>query len=235
MSFRDKSHPVLPGFATFPIGTVFPFPAVSNFWPWLPPACVDSHRRSCYRAIMLRKLYDWTFSLAARKTAEVWLGVIAFIESSVFLIPADVLFLPMALARPDKAYRYALIATVASTLGGIAGYLLGAYAFDAIARPVLQFYGKLDAFNSLKACAGIETTLIFLVTSGLAHLPPIKVVTILSGVLQVGLPLFIAACLDFPRRALFCLGVGLEALGRADQGVRRQALGPDCRRWRRLS
>ena len=57
---------------------------------------------------MLRKLYDWTLSLAARKTAEVWLAVIAFIESSVFLVPADVLFLPMALARPARAYRYAL-------------------------------------------------------------------------------------------------------------------------------
>ena len=176
-------------------------------------ARVDSDVPSCYRAGMLRKLYDWTFSLAARKSAEAWLGVIAFIESSFFLIPADVLFLPMALARPDKAYRYALIATVASTLGGIAGYLLGAYAFDAVARPVLQFYGKLDAFNSLRACAGIETTLIFLVTSGLTHLPPIKVVTILSGVLQVGLPMFIAACLVFRGARFFALAWALNRWG----------------------
>ncbi|MDX2257766.1 MAG: YqaA family protein [Hyphomicrobiaceae bacterium] len=144
---------------------------------------------------MLRTLYDWTLSLAARKTAEVWLAVIAFVESSVFLIPADVLFVPMALARPDRAYRYAIIATIASTLGGIAGYLLGAFAFDAIARPALEFYGKLDDFEALKACAGPETTMILLVTSGLAHLPPIKVVTILSGVINVGLPVFIASCI----------------------------------------
>ena len=96
---------------------------------------------------MLRKLYDWTLSLAARKTAEAWLAVIAFIESSVFLVPADVLFLPMALARPDRAYRYALIATIASTLGGIAGYLLGYFAYEAVAKPVLAFYGKLDEFR----------------------------------------------------------------------------------------
>ena len=162
---------------------------------------------------MFRKLYDWTFSLAARKTAEVWLGVIAFVESSVFLIPADVLFLPMALARPGRAYRYALIATLCSTLGGIAGYLLGAYAFDAVAQPVLQFYGKLDAFNALRKCAGIETTLIFLITSGLAHLPPIKVVTILSGVLQVGLPVFIAACLVFRGARFFALAWALKRYG----------------------
>ena len=162
---------------------------------------------------MLRKMYDWTFSLAARKTAEVWLGVIAFIESSVFLVPADVLFLPMALARPERAWRYALIATIASTLGGIAGYLLGAYAFDALAKPILQFYGKLDAFNALRSCAGIETTMVFLVTSGLSHLPPIKVVTILSGVLQVGLPIFIAACLVFRGARFFALAWALQRYG----------------------
>ena len=54
---------------------------------------------------MLKSLYNWTLALAARETAEVWLAVIAFVESSVFLIPADVLFLPMALARPARAYR----------------------------------------------------------------------------------------------------------------------------------
>ena len=65
---------------------------------------------------MLRSLYNWTLSLAARKSAEAWLAVIAFIESSFFLVPADVLFLPMVLARKDRAYRYALVATVASVV-----------------------------------------------------------------------------------------------------------------------
>ena len=51
---------------------------------------------------MLRRLYDWTMSLAARKSAERWLAVIAFIESSIFLVPADVLYLPMALAKPPR-------------------------------------------------------------------------------------------------------------------------------------
>jgi membrane protein YqaA with SNARE-associated domain len=73
---------------------------------------------------MLKGLYDWTMALAARKTAEAWLAVIASIESSVFLVPADALFLPMALAKPAYAYRFALVATIASTLGGIAGYFL---------------------------------------------------------------------------------------------------------------
>ncbi len=162
---------------------------------------------------MLRRMYEWTLSLAARKTAQVWLGVIAFIESSVFLVPADVLFLPMALARPDRAYRYALIATVASTLGGIAGYLLGAYAYDAVAKPALEFYGKFDDFERLRACAGRETTMLLLVTSGLSHLPPIKVVTILSGVIQVGLVFFIISCIIFRGARFYALAWALRRYG----------------------
>ena len=144
---------------------------------------------------MLRRLYDWTLSLAARKSAEYWLAFIAFIESSIFLVPADVLYLPMALARPDRAYRYALVATAASVLGGIAGWLLGYFAYEAAARPVLEFYGKLDEFEALRASSGIGFIILMLVTSGLAHLPPIKVVTILSGVIGVNIWLFIVSAI----------------------------------------
>lgn len=144
---------------------------------------------------MLRGLYDWTMALAGRKSAEMWLAIIAFIESSVFLVPADVLFLPMALARRDRAYRYALVATVASVLGGIAGWMLGYFAYDHVAKPVLEFYGKLDTFEALRTSVSFEMILLLLVTSGLAHLPPIKVVTILSGVAGVNLWLFIASAI----------------------------------------
>ncbi|MEP9387823.1 YqaA family protein [Mesorhizobium sp. KR9-304] len=144
---------------------------------------------------MLRRLYDWTLSLAARKSAEYWLAFIAFIESSIFLVPADVLFLPMALARPDRAYRYALVATAASVLGGIAGWLLGYYAYEALAKPVLEFYGKLDDFEALRVSSGYGFIVLMLVTSGIAHLPPIKVVTILSGVIGVNIWLFILSAI----------------------------------------
>lgn len=162
---------------------------------------------------MIRGLYDWTLSLAARKTAEAWLAVIAFVESSFFLVPADVLFLPMALSRPERAYRYALVATLASTLGGIAGYMLGAFAYEAVAKPVLEFYGKFDEFERLRACAGRETTMLLLVTSGLSHLPPIKVVTILSGVVQVGLTFFILSCLIARGARFFALAWALRRYG----------------------
>ncbi|TBW36258.1 DedA family protein [Siculibacillus lacustris] len=161
---------------------------------------------------MLRRLYDWTLSLAARKGAEVWLAVIAFIESSVFLVPADVLFLPMALARPERAYRYALIATVASVAGGIAGWMLGYYAFDALAVPILQFYGKLEAFERLRVAWG-DSVLLLLITSGLAHLPPIKVVTILSGAVKVDLWLFVISAIAARGARFFALAWALKRWG----------------------
>jgi membrane protein YqaA with SNARE-associated domain len=143
---------------------------------------------------MLRGLYDWTLSLAARKSAEWWLAFIAFVESSVFFIPADVLFLPMALARPERAYRYALTATVASVLGGIAGWLIGYYAYDTIARPILEHFGGLATFERWQS-SGAGLMLVLLVTSGAAHLPPIKVVTILAGALHVNLAVFIVSAI----------------------------------------
>jgi membrane protein YqaA with SNARE-associated domain len=144
---------------------------------------------------MLRRLYDWTMSLAGRPSAEIWLAVIAFVESSIFLVPADVLLLPMTLAKPNRAYRYALIATVASVLGGIAGWAIGYFAFEAIAKPILEFYGKLDDFDRLRQGITYEWVLLLLITSGLGHLPPIKVVTILSGVAHINLGLFIVSAI----------------------------------------
>ncbi len=162
---------------------------------------------------MLRKLYDWTLSLAARKTAEVWLALIAFVESSIFLVPADVLFLPMALARPSRAYRYAAVATIASTLGGIAGYFIGSFAYETLAKPVLLFYGKLAEFEQLRACTGQDTLMLLLVTSGLAHLPPIKIVTILAGVAQISFGFFVLSCIIARGARFFALAWALRRFG----------------------
>jgi membrane protein YqaA with SNARE-associated domain len=176
---------------------------------------MDADAAAHYRTAMIKRLYEWTMSLAARPRAELWLAVVAFVESSVFLIPADVLFVPMALARPARAYRLALVATLFSTLGGIAGYAIGYYAFEALARPVLEFYGKLGAFETLRACAGPDTTLILLTTSGLAHLPPIKVVTILAGAAHIGLTFFILSCVLARGARFFALAFLLRRYGGA--------------------
>lgn len=146
---------------------------------------------------MFQRLYQWTLSWVRSRHATTALGAVSFVESSVFPIPADVLFVPMCAARPDRAMSYAFLATVTSVLGGIFGWLLGYYAFDLIARPILEFYGKLDAFEGLRSSVRDDVWLILLmlVTSGLSHLPPMKVVTILSGVVAFNPWLFILSAI----------------------------------------
>ena len=162
---------------------------------------------------MFRKLYNWTLHWAGSRYAEPAMGVVSFAESSFFPIPADVLFVPMCLARPERVWRYALIATVTSVLGGIFGWLIGHYAFDLLARPALEFYGKLDAFEALKGQTGDAAILVMLVTSGLSHLPPMKVVTILSGVVSFDLKWFILSAIVARGGRFYLLAYLLQRYG----------------------
>ena len=174
---------------------------------------------------MLKNLYDWVLSLASRKSAEAWLAFIAVIESSVFLVPADVLFLPMALAKPNRAYRYAFIATAASVVGGILGYLLGSLAFESIIKPMLSFYGELARFEQLKSCTSDQTLVVLLATSGLAHLPPIKIVTILAGVAQINFLFFVISCILARGARFFALAYALRRWGEPIRGFIEKRLG----------
>lgn len=144
---------------------------------------------------MFRKLYNWTLAWGASRHADKALGAASFAESSFFPIPADVLFIPMCLARPEAAYRFAAIATVTSVLGGIFGWWIGNFAFQSLAAPLLELYGKMDAFEALKNQTGDGAILVMLVTSGATHLPPMKVVTILSGVVSFDLKWFIVSAI----------------------------------------
>ena len=164
---------------------------------------------------MLRKLYDWTLRWGASRHADKALGVVSFVESSVFPVPAEVLFVPMVLSRPDRAMRYAFIASVASVLGGVAGWMIGFYGFDLIAKPILEFYGKVDAFETLKTKTGDNAILVMLVTSGIAHLPPMKVVTILSGVIAFDLKLFILSAIVARGGKFFLLAWAMRKYGEA--------------------
>lgn len=163
---------------------------------------------------MFRRLYDWTLRWAASRHAEKALGAVSFVESSVFPLPADVLFIPMVLARPERAFRLALIASVTSVLGGVFGWLIGHYAFDLIARPLLEFYGKTAAFDALKDATGTGTILLLLVTSGFSHLPPMKVVTILSGLVSFDLTLFILSAIVARGGRFYLLAYLLKRYGR---------------------
>ena len=164
---------------------------------------------------MFRRLYDWTLRWAGSRHAPKALAAVSFVESSVFPIPADVLFVPMCLARPEAAMRYALIATVTSVLGGVFGWMIGFYAFDLIAAPLLDFYGKREAFETLRAGAGSEAVLLMLVTSGFSHLPPMKVVTILSGLIGFDLFWFVISAIVARGGRFFLLAWLLQRHGEA--------------------
>ncbi|ATX65991.1 YqaA family protein [Roseinatronobacter bogoriensis] len=140
---------------------------------------------------MLRSLYDWTLSLARHPNALWALAVIAFVESSVFPIPPDVLMIAMIVARPSQAFVIAGVATVASVAGGLAGYWIGYGAFETLGRPVLEFYGKDAYFAEFQARYnewGAWAVLIAGVTPF-----PYKVITILSGATALSLPVFMLA------------------------------------------
>ncbi|MEM0947675.1 MAG: YqaA family protein [Pseudomonadota bacterium] len=134
---------------------------------------------------MLRQLFDWTISLATTRYALWALALVAFVESSVFPIPPDVLMIPMIIAQPRRAFQIAALATVCSVLGGLAGYWIGMAAFDQLGRPILETLGKADAmaaFNTRFNDFGFWPVLIAGVTPF-----PYKVITIMSG--WTGLPL----------------------------------------------
>ena len=140
---------------------------------------------------MLRRLYDWVMDLAGHRHAERLLAAVAFIESSVFPIPPDVMLMPMAYARPDRAFRYAAVATVASVLGGLAGYAIGYFLFETVGRAILDFYGLSQEFETF-ALKFNEYGAAIVFFAGLTPFP-YKVITIASGVTGLNLVAFIAA------------------------------------------
>lgn len=144
---------------------------------------------------MLIRLTEWTVSLANRKAAEYWLYFLTFLESSVFPIPSDALYVPMVMIKPANAWRYAFWVSVCSVLGGVLGWAIGYFAYDIAAKPILEFYGKFDQFEALRGSASADLLLLLLISSGFFHLPPIKIVTILSGAAGVPLWLFVASAI----------------------------------------
>jgi len=140
---------------------------------------------------MIRKLYDWVIGLAEHPRALWALAIIAFIESSVFPIPPDVLMLPMILAAPRRAFVIAGVATAASVLGGLFGYWIGAVLFDEVGKPVLEFYGK-DAYFEDFATRYNEWGAWAVLIAGVTPFP-YKVITILSGTTGLSLPVFMVA------------------------------------------
>jgi membrane protein YqaA with SNARE-associated domain len=155
---------------------------------------------------MLRRLYHWVLSWAAHPYGTYALFLIAFAESSFFPIPPDVLLIALALGRPAAAYRFALVCSIGSVLGGIFGYVIGWQLMETVGLPILEFYQALDKFEEVKQA--------FLHYGGwavaIAGFTPIpyKVFTIASGATQLSFVTFVLASL-VSRAARFYLVGGL--------------------------
>jgi membrane protein YqaA with SNARE-associated domain len=138
---------------------------------------------------MLRRIYDWCID-AAHKPYALWLmGAVSFAESSFFPIPPDVMLIPMSLARPERAWLYALVCTVTSVAGGVVGYLIGALLYDSVGHWLIQLYGygdKVEAFRAGYAEYGAWIILL----KGLTPIP-FKLVTITSGFANYNIWMFI--------------------------------------------
>lgn len=137
---------------------------------------------------LIQACYDYMLKLAGNDNAVYYLAVVSFIESSFFPIPPDIMLIPMVLAMPRKAYRIAAVATAASVIGGYFGYLIGVYAFDLIAKPLLSFYGYMQQFDVFK---GYYHKWGAWIVFGAGITPfPYKVITIASGVVHLNIWVF---------------------------------------------
>ena len=141
------------------------------------------------RTKILRKVYQKVLTAAAHRHAKWWLAFVAFIESSIFLIPPDVMLIPMVLANRSQWWRLALTATIASVMGGLAGYAIGLFLYETIGNVVIGFYAYGDKF--------LEYMDIYEEWGGWAVFGagltpfPYKVITIASGVVKLDLSVFI--------------------------------------------
>jgi membrane protein YqaA with SNARE-associated domain len=160
---------------------------------------------------MIRRFYDWVIALAERPAAPWWLFGVAFVEASFFPIPPDALLIPMVIAQRNRAFLFAIIATIGSVLGGALGYAIGFYLLDKLATPIINFYHYHTAFAAFQhkfAQYGVWVILI----KGLTPIP-YKIVTIAAGAAAFNFPLFIGASILTRGARFFLLAVLLRQFG----------------------
>jgi membrane protein YqaA with SNARE-associated domain len=172
---------------------------------------------------MLRRIYDWCIRAAEKPYAAWLLGAISFAESSFFPVPPDVMLIPMSLARPDRAYRNAIICTAASVVGGILGYFIGALLYDSIGSWVIHFYGLTDRVEALRESYREWGAWIILL-KGLTPIP-YKVVTITAGFAAYNLWLFILFSIITRGARFFLLAFLLHRYGAKAREIIEKRLG----------
>jgi len=155
---------------------------------------------------MFQSLYDRLIALSQSPRAPYALAAVSFAESSFFPIPPDIMLIPMALAEPARAWRYALIATLASVAGGLLGYAIGALLYDTLGQWLLHAYGYDAKFNQFRQWYQQYGAAVILI-KGLLPIP-YKLVTIASGVAGYNLGWFVVLSL-ITRGARFFLEAGI--------------------------
>jgi membrane protein YqaA with SNARE-associated domain len=140
---------------------------------------------------MIRAIYDWTMRQATGANAPRALAAVSFAESSFFPIPPDVLLVPMVLGNRARAWFYAALCTIASVLGGVAGYAIGYFLFETIGRWIVDLYGLQKAFETFRDSYA-EWGLWIILIKGLTPIP-FKIVTIASGAAKFDLLVFVLA------------------------------------------
>ena len=138
---------------------------------------------------LLRSLYNWTLKKAEHKYSSWILSIVSFSESSFFPIPPDVLLIPMIIAKRTKAWTYALICTLSSVIGGVAGYVIGFFLFNSIGILIVEFYHLSNSFNTFENYYK-EYGIIIVLGAGFTPFP-FKFITIASGVFSLNIFLFI--------------------------------------------
>ena len=160
---------------------------------------------------LLRRLYDWCIAAADKPHATWLLGTVSFVESSFFPVPPDAMLIPMALARPDRAWFFATVCTLTSVAGGVLGYFIGAVLYDSVGHWLIQLYGygsKVEAFREAYAHWG---TLVILI-KGLTPIP-YKLVTITSGFAGYNFFLFVVLSLVTRGMRFYALAFLLNRYG----------------------
>ncbi|MBI1340076.1 DedA family protein [bacterium] len=137
--------------------------------------------------------YRSILSAAASPRAEPMLFAVSFAESSFFPLPPDVMLGPMCSARPERAWRYALVCTLASVLGGLLGYAIGYALFQSVGSWIISVFGYGGREQELRAFYDQYGALAIFI-KGLTPIP-FKLVTIISGAMHFSLPVFVVACL----------------------------------------
>ena len=159
----------------------------------------------------LRALYDWTLAKAAHPHSERWLAFIAFIESSFFPIPPHPLLGLMCLAEPRKALRFGLICTGFSVLGGLFGYAIGYFLYEAIGEWLIGVLGLTDAFP-VAACNLREYDWEVIVIAGTTPVP-FKLLTITAGFIEMSLATFLLASIAGRGFIFMTVGVLFRVFG----------------------